>query len=989
MKTIRCGVLLLALLLVVAASLPAIGRATAPDKTVLILHSYHQGYEWTDGQAAGIAETLAASVPNAEQVVYYLDWKRHPEPAGLDFLEALIRHRHPKGSINAIVTTDDAALSFGLRLRDAIYGPVPLVHGGVLAGTARSMTAGEPNVAGVDEAKDFVGTVRMAMAADPGLKRIYLVRDQTESGQGLEAEFRDGLAAGHFPPHLEWHFLTDLPFDRLEERLATLPPGSAVLLGTYATDINGLVLPPERFLELMSERSGAPIYGLQEYLMGHGLTGGSLLSGREHGRAVGALAASVLDGIRVADLPAAPHPSVVRAIDYREARRHGLSPDRIPEVDRVLNKPFSFLGVYWPLVTTVGGVIAVLAGMVVALSFALRERRFAEVALLRTNEALGESRRELEANLAELTASKEALRERERRIRLVAEASRDIIWTWDIATDRRVLSGRIEELLGVDALSIDSQEAWFRLVHPDDRESAAEALSRHLSGATPEYRSEYRVRHRDGYYLWIYATGKALFDEQGRPTIMAGSYTNVTAARQQQEWLDHLAHFDPLTGLPNRLKLEQHVDGLIKADKASGQVQPLALLFIDMDNFKFVNDSFGHKAGDELLMAFGLRIKTVTGDGLFISRLGGDEFVVVVHGADADEPSVVASRLEQGLTAPFVVEGQHFFITSSVGIARFPWDGRCFDELLQNADTAMYWAKDSGRGRVCAFAPEMNRNVVERVRMLSRVRQALDRNAFSLHYQPQVATADGTVRGFEALVRWTDGELGPVSPARFIPVCEESGLIIPLGAWVLETACLEAASLAARGIDATMSVNVSVVQLAQHDFVPRVLDVLERTGLIPNRLELEITESQMIGSLDNAIGKLNELRRAGIHIALDDFGTGYSSLTYLRTLPIHTLKLDKAFIDDVHRRPDARSLVSSIARIARDLSRTVVAEGVEDVEQWEALSRIGCDLIQGYFISRPLAVDRIGAFMTAWEARRTNLPLVSRADVVVGMPGRG
>ncbi|MCM8732674.1 EAL domain-containing protein [Azospirillum sp. A1-3] len=985
-RWVRGCVLLLGLLLAAMAS-SAAGRPSAANRTVLVLHSYHQGYEWTHGQADGITKLLEAEAPTAIVIAYYLDWKRFPDRSGLELLRALIAFRHPQGTVDAIITTDDAALDFALDLRRELYGPVPLVHGGVIAATARQRTAGERNVVGVDEGKDIEGTVRMAAAANPKLRHLFLLRDQTESGLALDIEVEALAAAGRLPAGLERHVLPDLPFARLEDRLATLPPGSAVLLGSYASDADGMVLPPEQFLELMSQRSSAPIYGLQDFLLGHGIVGGSLLSAQEHGRAVGRRAVRMLNGDGVAGLPAETNRSVSRAADYRQAERYGIDAMSFGPLDRLVNKPFSFMETYRWLVVTVGGVLLLLFGMVLVLSFALRERRMAEAALRVSNDALSDSRRELQGKVEELTASKEALRGRERWMRLVAEASRDIIWTWDVVKDRRVLSGRVEELLGVDAVSINSLAAWYDRVHPDDRAHAEEELCRHLSGELPEYRVEYRVRHRDGSYLWLYATGKALFDEQGHPTMMGGSYTDITAQKQQQARLDHLAHYDSLTGLPNRLMLERHVDRLIADNRACGKAGSLALLFLDMDNFKFINDGFGHKAGDELLAMMGRRISKGAGEGLFIARLGGDEFVVVVQGGDAGAPAEVARRVEQALAAPFLVEGQHFYVSCSIGIARYPWDGRCFDDLLQNADTAMYRAKDNGRGSICTFTADMNLNVVERMQLLSRARLAFDRQSFSLHYQPQAATADGRVRGFEALVRWTDSELGPVSPDRFIPVCEDSGLIVPLGLWVLETACVEAVGLACRGAgDVTMSVNMSAVQLAQHDFVPRVLEILARTGLPPHRLELEITESQMIGSLDAAIGKLNALRQAGIHIALDDFGTGYSSLTYLRTLPINTLKLDKAFIDDVHRRPDARSMVSSISRIAHDLSRSVVAEGVEEAAQWEVLAQMGCDLIQGYFISRPLPADRIDAFLAAWEERRADLPLIDGDDVVVGMP---
>ena len=970
-----------------------IGPATAADadhhdRTVLVIHSYHDGYEWTDGQAAGIAESLAALAPDTEQEVYYLDWKRHPDPAGLDQLAALILRRHGRGAVKAIVTTDDAALGFGLHLRDIEYGAIPLIHGGVLPVAARDLIVGRPETVGVTEVKDIPGTIALAMAADPHLRRIYYVRDPTESGVGLDAELQAAVEAGQMP--LELHTLPTVPFDQLLNMLETLPSDSAVLLGTYADDGHGLTLPPTRFLERMSERSAVPIFGLQEYLLGHGLAGGSLLSAREHGRAVGELAALVLRNGRVEGLPSHPRQSSIRAIDHAQFQRFGLPVDLVPPPDLVVNKPVSVFDAYRNLIIAVGVVILVLTAMVVALASALRRRWHAEAELRVSNRALTESQRKLETNLTELTESREKLSESERSLRLIAEASRDIIWNRDFKTGRRVMSGRVQELLGVDPKALSTVEAWYARMHPDDIGRCKDLLRRHLTGQTAEFRAEYRMRHRDGYYIWIYATGKALFDEKGQPTIMAGSYTDITAEKVQQARLDHLAHYDQLTGLPNRLKLSEHVDQLIRGDRPAGGAQSLSLslLFLDMDNFKFINDSFGHRAGDDLLVDFGQRIRLIAGEGAFVSRLGGDEFVIVVHGAAGIDALDVARRIEQGLATPFLVEGQNFFVSASIGIARHPWDGRSFDELLQNADTAMYWAKDNARGRVGAFTPDMNRKVVDRVRLLSRIRHALDEGAFSLVYQPQVSAVDRSVRGFEALVRWTDGELGTVSPARFIPACEESGLIVPLGMWVLETACAETMRMMRHGMpDITISVNVSVVQLAQPDFVPRVLEVLERTGLPADRLELEITESLMMGCFDASIDKLNELCGAGVRLALDDFGTGYSSLTYLRRLPIHTLKLDKGFIDDVHRRSDARSLVASIVRIARDLKLSVVAEGVEEEEQWDPLARLGCDTIQGWLVSRPLPPERIAPFLADWERKRAGMPVPSR-DVVIDIMSR-
>lgn len=965
------GLLRLCLLVVFALAagmaLPAHATAVRPAvdgaPRILVLHSYHIGYRWTDQQALSIAAAVSTAFPNAIQNVQFLDWKRHPSPAALDAMERVIRYRYEHISPDIIITTDDAALSFALRLRDGAFGPVPLIFGGVLEQTAQAMIKGQPNVTGVYQDVDVAGTLRMALGANPTATAVTFVADSTESGQGSIHQFTTALDA--LGTALERQILTGLSFSEIVERLSTLPRDGFVILGSYAGDDASLTSTPERLVEKLAEASTVPVYGLQHNLLGHGIVGGSLLSGAEHGRAVGQLAVGVLKGLASSSQPPLVRQSSLKAVDYDQLKEHGLSLSRFPGVEEVRNKPFSFIETYRPLVVGVGVAFTILLVLVLVLMGEIRQRARAQAALCRANGEL------------HTTAQ---------RLRLIAESARDIMWYWDLTTGERVLSGRVQEMLGYEASALTTIDAWDRLVVPEDQGMAQEIKESHLRGEVPEYRAEYRVLHRDGHVVWVFATGKAMFDDAGRAVFMAGSYTDITEEKHRQERLDHLAHYDALTGLPNRSRLASHVDGLIGAvspDAADGGV---ALLFIDMDNFKFINDSFGHKTGDQLLIDVARRLQCQADPHSFVSRLGGDEFVVVVHdttGAIEETARAVSRRLEQGFRAPFEIESQHFCMSCSIGVAVYPRDGACFDDLLQNADTAMYVAKDTGRGRVSSFAPDMNRSVVERMRLHHRIRTALDHHAFSLHYQPQITATGGTIRGFEALVRWTDSELGVVSPARFIPACEDSGMIIPLGAWVLETACRQAVDLLGRGMDdLVMSVNVSVVQLGQQDFPEQVLRTLERTGLAPRHLELEITESLMIGSVDAAVRKLNRLRDAGVRLALDDFGTGYSSLTYLRQLPIHTLKLDKSFIDEVHENAEARALAASMIRMARDMDLEVVAEGVEENAQLEALARMGCGLIQGYLISRPLAVERLADFLETWPTRRRRLSMQTAGSVV-------
>lgn len=930
---------------------------------ILVLHSYHIGYGWTDQQASAIAAVVSTAFPNAVQNVQFLDWKRHPSPAGLDAMEWLLRYRYEHTRPDIIITTDDAALSFGLRLRDEVFGPVPLIFGGVLEETAQALIQGQPNVTGVYQDLDVTGTLQMALGANPNATTVTFIADSTESGQGSIRQF--AAALNSLRSDLETRILTGLSFGEIVERLSVLPHDGFVILGSYAGDDASLTTTPERLAERLAEASTVPVYALQHNLLGHGIVGGSLLSGAEHGRAVGQLAVGVLQGLASSSQPPLVRQSSLRAVDYSQLKDHELSLPRFPGVEEVMNKPFSFIETYRPLVVGVGVAFTILLVLVLVLVGEIRQRARAQAALCRANDEL------------HTTAQ---------RLRLIAESARDIMWYWDLTTGERVLSGRVEEMLGYEASALTTIDAWDRLVVPEDHGTALEIKESHLRGEVPEYRAEYRVLHRDGHVVWVFATGKAMFDDSGRAVFMAGSYTDITAEKHRQERLDYLAHYDALTGLPNRSRLAGHVDGLIAArspDTAGGGV---ALLFIDMDNFKFINDSFGHKTGDQLLIDVARRLQFQAEPHSFVSRLGGDEFVVVVHdttGAIEETARAVSRRLEQGFRAPFEIENQHFCMSCSIGVALHPRDGACFDDLLQNADTAMYVAKDTGRGRVSSFAPDMNRSVVERMRLHHRIRTALEHQAFSLHYQPQITAAGGAIRGFEALVRWTDAELGVVSPARFIPACEDSGMIIPLGAWVLDTACRQAVDLLARGMDdLVMSVNVSVVQLAQQDFPEQVLRTLERTGLAPRHLELEITESLMIGSVDAAVRKLTRLRDAGVRLALDDFGTGYSSLTYLRQLPIHTLKLDKSFIDEVDENAEARALAASMIRMARDMDLEVVAEGVEENAQLEALTRMGCGLIQGYLVSRPLAAERLADFIETWPTRRRRLPMQAMGSVV-------
>ncbi|WP_024303206.1 bifunctional diguanylate cyclase/phosphodiesterase [Pseudogulbenkiania sp. MAI-1] len=427
--------------------------------------------------------------------------------------------------------------------------------------------------------------------------------------------------------------------------------------------------------------------------------------------------------------------------------------------------------------------------------------------------------------------------------------------------------------------------------------------------------------------------------------------------------LYHLATHDTLTGLPNRKQLDQHL--LQAIERASCTGQRLAILFLDLDRFKYINDSLGHKAGDELLKMVAARLEAAVRKTDLIARLGGDEFVIAIsHLAHMEDAGNVARAIRAALAQPFEVEGHELYVSASIGISVYPEDGEDCESLLKHADAAMYRAKSGTANGVQFFVREMSHQARERVDLESSLCHALQAGQFELHYQPRVALGSGAVVGLEALVRWHRPSFGLVPPNGFIPLAEETGLIVGLGEWVLRTACRQAREWHALGYpELSISVNVSARQFRQSDLPRTIRTVLTETGLAPHHLELELTESTIMERSETVSQALNEIKALGVRLALDDFGTGYSSLSYLKRFPFDVVKIDQSFIRDVTDDKDDASLTQAIINMARALRLRTVAEGVETEEQLGFLTASQCDEIQGYFFSRPLSADRMSALL--------------------------
>jgi diguanylate cyclase (GGDEF)-like protein/PAS domain S-box-containing protein len=569
--------------------------------------------------------------------------------------------------------------------------------------------------------------------------------------------------------------------------------------------------------------------------------------------------------------------------------------------------------------------------------------------------------------VTEQSLAEHALKQSAERLALVMDGASDGLWVWDFRNREFYLSSRWRALVGLPAKSgIGRREEWLDRVHPDDVAKLKEALDAHLSGQTAQWLHEYRMRHEDGTYRWFLSRGVASRGADNRADLIAGSLTSLADHTAAPERGRRTAAGDPLTGLCNRAVFVEKVGERLTKLKQL-HAGRFAVLYLDLDRFKVINDSLGHLVGDELLIAVSRRLDSCVRATDVLARLGGDEFAILVTSLGDDmQANVLAMRIQDALAAPFSIGGREVFTSVSIGIACSRREHTNPEEIMRDADTAMYHAKASGKARHELFDADMHARAVDRLELEGDLRQAVKSQAFEMHYQPIVLLASSMCVGFEALVRWTrNGK--PVSPADFIPIAEELGLMESLGGWVLQESCRQFTEwrrqYAAAALD-HITVNVSARQLMQQGFVRFVEATVLETGITPCDLRLEITETALMHNPREVAQVLHSLRDFGVKIYLDDFGTGYSSLSHLHKLPVDALKIDRSFVRSmlVDDRP---AIVESVLALARTLDTEVVAEGVEGEQQARELARLGCRYAQGYFFSRPLPARSAGELLVA------------------------
>ena len=927
----------LALLFLVAVCFHAQAAVPMP---VFVLHAYSQEYPWSKGQHQGFVAALNEDVGRAYSLnVEYLDTKRAGySPAYADLIGEHLAQKYKGYRPAAVYITDDNALSFALSHLDRVFPGVPVFFSGINNYTVRAQL--DPaRMTGVFERKEIAPNLSLMRRIDPTIREVVIIGDASETYRAIESEIRQELQQHS---DIRAVFISS---DRIEDMIARLREqnGRFVFLTTLGAvgDRAGRTLTPPETIKAIVNTGRFVVFSMEDAYLYPGVLGGYVTSGPRQGRAAAGLLIRHLNGIAVAALPpieASPNEYIVDESELLEA---GLVlPGDIAAAATLVNTLPSFYASNRRIIlaTLYGLVTLLLVSLASFLLLFVRKNR--QIAL--ASQQLGKTMESLD------------------RAQRIAQMGN---WDWQIGENRLFWSEGIYRLFGITPDEFGaSYEAFVARVHPDDRH-AVDAAMRHALESRAPYEIDHRIVRPDGTVRIVHESAEVLLDDQGKPTRMIGTVQDITEWKQAQQalqekdaHLEYIAYHDALTGLPNRaLLLDRLTHAASRADRAASR---MAVLFIDLDRFKTINDSLGHSVGDAVLQAVSDRLKTLLREEDTLSRLGGDEFVVLLEDLrDGQDAASAAEKIIHALEKVLLIGNYPLHISASIGISLYPQDGRDAETLMKHADAAMYKAKESGRNAFHFYEQGITERAMRRIHLESRLRSAFEQRALVVHYQPVVGLESRRICGVEALLRWHDAEEGAIPPDHFIPIAEDTGLIIAIGEWVIREACLALKRWGEQGIPLdgfVMHINVSGKQLLQKELPRRLADVLAETGVPPQWIALELTEGSIMESETVGLDILTALRSIGVSIAIDDFGTGHSSLSRLKQLPISELKIDRSFIRDVTEDADDAAIVQTILALADHLNLRVVAEGVEYAGQEAFLRRHGCQLAQGYFYARPM-----------------------------------
>ncbi len=917
-----------------AAQAQTLPEKADSSKEVLLLLQPGYGRPGVDAYVASFVATWRQLGMSVEKVyVEYLDLARNPAPAYRKLNRELLLHKYANRSLDLIVTFQQTPLNFLLDDLSTLSPTAPVIASNASISAEQAARSGRRFLR-QDVSFDYAGTLDIALKLFPGTRKVLVL-----GGTGvpdLAARRELEALAPRWQGRLQFDYTNELSYEQILLRLAQLPPGTIVLRTTFNRDAAGKTFSSADVGVEFSRVTSVPTFYLFDTKFGvESSVGGMMYAIGTEGERAARLGHDLVQGRLALQEAVTPLPSrSVPMFDWAQLQRWGGDTSALPPDSVIIHRPPSLYEEHRTLVLGTGAALLVLSGMVVALTLQNRRRLVAE----------------REARMSEAS------------VKMLVEHAPEAIVVYDLQTQRCVEANRKAERLFACSREEILRSDLRRFFAPDpaqpDGLSIGRFLDQTLASLSPGQHvlQECRVRP--------VAEGRDVLCEMDllqMPTHqhrqLRVSFVDITERRENEARIHRLAFYDPMTDLPNRRLLMDRLAMALHTAQRSGACT--AVLFLDLDHFKNVNDASGHAVGDALLLQVARRLSSLLREQDTVARIGGDEFVILLpHVGEESHPASlvalgVAEKIRKALQQPVELGRQVYASGCSIGVTLLTPQSRSVDDLLREADTAMYRAKSAGRNAIAFYEPAMHAEVQERLALELDLKHAIGAGQLALHLQTQMDTA-GRPCGGELLLRWLHPTRGYVSPAQFIPLAESTGLILELGHWVLAQGCQILVTLAQAGHAMPLSINISPRQLREPDFVAQVHRALADTGAPADRLIFEVTEGHLVEDVDQILARMHELAALGIRFSIDDFGTGYSSLAYLNRMPLYELKIDRSFVQGLPDELHARGIVETVLSIARNFSLHVVAEGVETQAQADYLLKSGCPSLQGYLYARPV-----------------------------------
>ncbi|HHU37027.1 MAG TPA: EAL domain-containing protein [Treponema sp.] len=923
----------------------------------LIIHSYNIEYQWTADIQNGILDAMHESGKPLLVCTEFMDWKRFPSDKYIEPFSRFLSDKYSPKNINAVIVSDDRALEFVIEYRQSLFPDIPIIFCGVHESVAKKTIGSELGVTGIYEKQSVERTIETALKIQANPRAAYLISDLDPSGQSIEQKLREALSLA--APALPVRSLSDMTITNIEQTVSALGKKDLVFIGSYSIDKTGLVYTGETLIERVAKASETPVFVLNTHHLGSGSLGGYLFSPYVMGKKTGELALKVLSGTPVDSIPPHHDSAYVMLFDHQAVKRFSIT--TLPKEATFINKQASFweqhrITAYISLL-----IFSLCLSFIIVLLYFFRRththsRDLAQknAQIGRLNKELYESSKELSGQVLQLSAIMQTLEKSEERYRMASIGSNDALWDWNYERQTTHYSDRWYEITGFS--SKKNAPLLTDVIHPDDRDRYGEAVREHINKKTDKISMEVRVGTASGSWKWIDIRGKAVRNERNEISHITGSITDIEKRKAHEAEVETLAYYDPLTSLPNRMNAIRICQEMIDE---TGPNEISGVIFVNIHNFTLINNMFGHTIGDKVLVTTATILSSLINEHIKIARFGGDQFVLFISATSTSFMEKYAQLVIRLLTRKMEIEGRFHYLSVTAGVALFPDHAKTVEDLFQKADAALNRAKILAIPGYALYDESIQEDLSFRLEIETGLRTAIENNELYVAYQPQIDLSTGKINGLEALARWNYPRRGEVSPGLFIPIAEETGQIDKIGFFIVQAAVdFIKRAIPLGHTDFTVSVNVSIRQMQASDFVHRIIHFVEKSGVSPSRINLELTESFLIEGIELMAEKLHLLKNAGFLLSLDDFGKGYSSLSYLKELPVHFVKIDKVFVDGIITEEKTRMLAKSIITLSHSLGLKVVAEGVEDEDQYLHLKKMHCDIIQGYYFSRPVSEEK-------------------------------